>query len=53
MFTVSVACYFSITKLLNDGIVPDVEAINYNGMFKMLGFSVFTYEGIGIVMPCM
>ena len=53
IFTVCVACYYSIMKLKTDDLRPDVEPINYNGVFQMLGFSVYTYEGIGIIMPCM
>ena len=53
IFTVCVTCYYSSMKLKTDGLGPDVEAINYNGMLSMLGFSIYTYEGIGIIMPCM
>ena len=32
---------------------PNVEAINYDSYMIMVGFSVYAFEGIGVVMPIM
>lgn len=40
-------------KINEDGFGPNIKPINYSGMWTMVGFSIYTYEGIGVLMPCM
>lgn len=47
------AMIYSIIKLSDKGMGPDIVPINYDRMFSTLGFAIYTYEGIGIIMPCM
>lgn len=44
---------YSGIKLYNDGLGPDIEAINHEKMFSTIGFAIYTFEGIGIMMPIM
>ena len=44
---------YSSVKIHADGISPDVVPLNTKGMWSMVGFSIYTYEGIGILMPVM
>lgn len=45
-------CY-ALAKIYEDGIHSDVSLIKPNGVFTMLGFSIYVYEGIGVLMPIM
>jgi len=47
------AMLYGISKLISEGLGPDIVPVNYEAMFSALGFAVYTYEGIGIIMPCM
>jgi len=51
--TVVIVCAYSTSKLITDGINESVEAINLKGVWTMLGFAVYVFEGIGILMPVM
>lgn len=51
--TMFVVWGYSIVKIQKDGISSDILPINYSGMWTTMGFSIYTYEGVGIVMPVM
>ena len=53
LLTVVIISYYSITKLVADGIGQGVVAVNTDGMWSTMGFAVFMFEGIGILMPVM
>mmetsp|Transcript_18703 Transcript_18703/g.28655 ORF Transcript_18703/g.28655 Transcript_18703/m.28655 type:complete len:158 (+) Transcript_18703:1038-1511(+) len=50
---VIIICFYSLAKLAREGLGPGVEAVNTTNMWSMVGFSIYTFEGIGILMPCM
>ena len=51
--TVIVILVFTTKKAARDGIAKDIEFINTNTFLNVIGFSVYAYEGIGIVIPVM
>ena len=53
LLTVIISCSLSVSKIYSNGIKESVVLVNTSNMFNMLGFAIYTYEGIGIVMPCM
>jgi proton-coupled amino acid transporter len=57
IFLIAFSCIvitgFCIDKLVKEGPDPGFKPINYNTMWDVIGFSVYTYEGIGVVMPIM
>ena len=44
---------YSVGKLLDSGFPADIVPINTSGMWTNVGFAIYTFEGIGIFMPCM
>ena len=48
---VTVYCFMTIARL--DEIAPEIKFINTDSYLSTLGFSVYCFEGIGIVMPIM
>mmetsp|Transcript_28543 Transcript_28543/g.20625 ORF Transcript_28543/g.20625 Transcript_28543/m.20625 type:complete len:137 (+) Transcript_28543:1004-1414(+) len=44
---------FSINQLNNYGVQQGVEAINEDSYLVTLGFMIYCFEGIGVVMPIM
>lgn len=54
MFTV-VLCImiYSMVHIYNQGLAEHLQLVNTSNMWSMVGFSIFTYEGIGILMPVM
>jgi len=44
---------YSIAKLSRDGLGSGLVPVNTSSMWSMVGFSIYTFEGIGILMPCM
>ena len=44
---------FCVKLIAENGPGPDFIPINYVTMWDVVGFSVYTYEGIGVVMPIM
>lgn len=48
-----VISWFCIDRIIEIGPGPGVVPINYPTMWDVVGFSVYTYEGIGVVMPIM
>ena len=48
-----IVIYYSSIHIYHHGINKDVVAINPEGMWSMVGFSIFFYEGIGVLMPIM
>ena len=53
LLSVSIVIVFSVSKIRHDGFGPQIKPINLSGMWTMVGFSIYTYEGIGVLMPCM
>jgi len=51
--TVIVVSYYCISSLVENGPGPDLQALNRNSWLVTLGFVVYAYEGIGVVMPIM
>lgn len=35
------------------GLGPGLEVLNKSTFLNIIGFSVYAYEGIGIILPCM
>jgi amino acid permease len=51
---VVIVCCYSVKEVYSNGhLGPDITLINTSGMWTALGFSIYTFEGIGILMPCM
>lgn len=48
-----IICYYSLSHIYQHGISPDIEIINTKGMWSVVGFSIYVYEGIGVLMPIM
>lgn len=51
--SIIIVCCYSINKMMTDGVGPNIVPINFNGLWSMIGFSIYMFEGIGILMPCM
>ena len=51
--TVIIVSSYSLIKLWDDGIGTSVQAFNTTGMATTMGFVIYVYEGIGILMPVM
>ena len=51
--TVIVVSAYLYVDFRRDGFGPGIEPMNYKSYWSMVGFSVYTYEGIGVVMPIM
>ena len=51
---IMIACYAS-GHLSANGIADNIVAINTknNSFLAFIGYSIYTFEGIGILMPCM
>ena len=50
---VIIVCSYSVVLLLNNGIDKNIVALNTSGLWSMVGFSIYVFEGIGILMPVM
>lgn len=48
-----IVCSYSVLILNENGIDKDVVAVNTSGMWSMVGFSIYVFEGIGVLMPVM
>jgi len=52
IFTVCVVLVYSIKGLVQNGFInKEVKAVNTIKMWDMVGFSFYSFEGIGTVMP--
>ena len=51
--SICIIIVFSINRLSTMGLPNDLQAINTSGMWTNVGFAIYTFEGIGILMPCM
>ena len=48
-----IICSYSIKNLVDNGIHTSAVAFNSGGVWTMVGFAVYVFEGIGILMPVM
>ena len=53
LMCVIIVCSYSIVIINANGIEASVTSLNPVGMWSMVGFSIYVYEGIGILMPVM
>ena len=54
MFTVVICILvYSISHIWSEGLGDNLVMINTNNMWSTVGFAIYTYEGIGILMPVM
>ena len=53
IITVLYVAYYVCKMIHDDGIGPNNEFVNDSGVWNTLGFSIYCYEGIGVVMPVM
>jgi solute carrier family 36 (proton-coupled amino acid transporter) len=51
LITTIVICAYNIFKIENRGWGNNVTFINSEYWLNMIGFSVYSYEGIGIILP--
>ena len=49
--TVLVVSGYCFYELAENGPGPGLTAFDSNGFWAMVGFAIYSYEGIGIVMP--
>lgn len=49
IISVSGYCAYLLTQ--QDGLGPKLSAYNPEGFWATVGFAIYSYEGIGIVMP--
>ncbi|KAF9926837.1 neutral amino acid transporter [Linnemannia zychae] len=51
--TFGIVCiwYFSIDSLVHHGMGPEIKIFNNNNFALFLGTAVFSYEGIGLIIP--
>ena len=40
-------------RVITDGFATDVVSINTSTFLNVIGFSVYAYEGIGVILPIM
>jgi amino acid permease len=53
LVSVIVISGYSTKNLIDNGISPTAEAFIPEGVWTMVGFAVYAFEGIGILMPVM
>jgi len=51
--TAAVVLVYAGVHISDNGIGPEVEFINPTGYLYVIGFAIYTYEGIGVVLPVM
>lgn len=51
--TILIIITYGLIHLKNNGWGEGVVAVNYNTYFNMIGFAVYSYEGIGVILPIM
>jgi hypothetical protein len=53
LVTAIILSVFSLNFIFRQGIATDIVAFNSQGLITTLGFSIYSFEGIGVVMPIM
>ena len=53
LITVITVCVYCVSILNTKSVGPNVKAYNEDGFWLMVGFAIYAYEGIGVVMPIM
>mmetsp|Transcript_12476 Transcript_12476/g.20971 ORF Transcript_12476/g.20971 Transcript_12476/m.20971 type:complete len:108 (+) Transcript_12476:1128-1451(+) len=53
LVSATIISIYAISDIMEKGLHPDIRFINTKGIWTMLGFSFYVYEGIGILMPVM
>lgn len=53
MFSIAAFIGYSIKSLATNGFPDNIRAFNTEHMLANMGYSFYTYEAIGIYMPCM
>jgi solute carrier family 36 (proton-coupled amino acid transporter) len=51
--TLTITVGFASKQISTEGVAPGVQAYNKEGASAIIGYSIFAFEGIGIVMPVM
>ena len=52
ILTVIVVSYYSIHQVVENGVGPEFKPMN-SKVWDMIGFSFYSFEGIGVIMPIM
>jgi hypothetical protein len=42
-----------LNLIKSNGYGPGIQIFDFNGFWTTLGFSVYAFEGIGVIMPVM
>ena len=50
---VFIISFYALKNIYEKGIAEEVNTYNPETMWSMVGFSIYTFEGIGILMPVM
>ena len=53
LLTAVVLSVFSLNLILHQGVATDIKAYNSHSLISTLGFSIYSFEGIAVVMPIM
>lgn len=53
LITAIVLSVYSLTFIYRQGIAPDIVSYNSQGLLASLGFAIYSFEGIAVVMPIM
>jgi proton-coupled amino acid transporter len=51
LFTVTTIVVYTIIEADNTGFAPDPVFLNTSNFLDIIGFAVYCYEGVGLVLP--